>query len=650
LVNVVGAIRSLAAGAALALLVAAPVTAQAAWVDEPAPAAGCLAAHPTRAGALVAFADHQAARRDPITGTWTPIGAAGSYLADVAYGAGDDLWALHDEELWRSGDGGAFWSAVWADTSHSAMMACSPRFAISGVAADVERGTAYVAAPNVDDPGIVRVADGVGTQWNAGLPTPRAAYDVAVDPHDGAVYALVPDGVWRRAPLDAEWTHVGATPGATRLEADASTAPATIWAWHDDPGALWRSTDAGETWSSVDLPGGNGAVGQVAVGGGRVAVLEIGVWMYEWTVVWLSTDGGSTWSALAEPDDLYPAWTSSVAVDAQDLWIVAGGAVRRWVGTIPQPGAPVALRAAWNWLSGSWTAAMRVPETVEIGFWLNDPHEFDYAWLRCDAAGGACVPVATGETYVPVLADAGRTLRIQITGRSGPHATTVTSPPSFPVQGAPPLGDAPPAIGGSARAGQTLAAIPGRWVDAAEVEREWELCVGGACTTAPAGASLLLTDAHVGATVRLAETAISPYGVFVARSAAVGPVAAAPPATPAPSAPTPEPPPPPAETSPPPPPREQVVASRPRALRLPTVTGRPRAGAVLRCRTGAWAGRPTRLAITWLRNGRLRAAGPAYRVRAADKGARLACRVRASNAGGTGASTSRAVTVPRARR
>jgi hypothetical protein len=73
----------------------------------------------------------------------------------------------------------------------------------------------------------------------------------------------------------------------------------------------------------------------------------------------------------------------------------------------------------------------------------------------------------------------------------------------------------------------------------------------------------------------------------------------------------------------------------PVAVRRPSIRGRRRAGARIVCLTGVWSGPPARLRVTWIRDGRLLAThARRLRLRRADRGARLRCRVTASNPAG----------------
>jgi hypothetical protein len=93
--------------------------------------------------------------------------------------------------------------------------------------------------------------------------------------------------------------------------------------------------------------------------------------------------------------------------------------------------------------------------TANPGTWTGTGITFAYLWSRCDAAGAACTEIttATQSTYTVVTADAGRTLRVRVTGTntSGSNAVTsaqtavVTTAPTPPATGCP-TGTGPIAI------------------------------------------------------------------------------------------------------------------------------------------------------------------------------------------------------------
>jgi hypothetical protein len=61
---------------------------------------------------------------------------------------------------------------------------------------------------------------------------------------------------------------------------------------------------------------------------------------------------------------------------------------------------------------------------------------FTYAWSRCDATGGACIPItgATAKTFVLTAADVDKTLRLAVTAKNALGSATETTVPTAPVE------------------------------------------------------------------------------------------------------------------------------------------------------------------------------------------------------------------------
>jgi hypothetical protein len=70
--------------------------------------------------------------------------------------------------------------------------------------------------------------------------------------------------------------------------------------------------------------------------------------------------------------------------------------------------------------------------TADTGQWDGAPTGFDHRWLRCDANGAACMPIAgaTGSTYLLTDADAYHRIRVEVTAENGSGAATARSAPS----------------------------------------------------------------------------------------------------------------------------------------------------------------------------------------------------------------------------
>ena len=98
---------------------------------------------------------------------------------------------------------------------------------------------------------------------------------------------------------------------------------------------------------------------------------------------------------------------------------------------------PVPVNTAPPTISG--TAQQGQTLTESHGTWSNTPTGYTYQWQQCDNAGANCTTItgAKAQTYVPVAADVGHTLKVQETasnagGSSTPAtsaATTVVVPP-----------------------------------------------------------------------------------------------------------------------------------------------------------------------------------------------------------------------------
>jgi hypothetical protein len=74
---------------------------------------------------------------------------------------------------------------------------------------------------------------------------------------------------------------------------------------------------------------------------------------------------------------------------------------------------------------------------ASTGTWSGTPPIiFTYRWLRCDAAGNACVaiPGATTEGYRPTGADVGHGLRVVVTARNAAGSVSAQSMPTQPVR------------------------------------------------------------------------------------------------------------------------------------------------------------------------------------------------------------------------
>jgi hypothetical protein len=78
--------------------------------------------------------------------------------------------------------------------------------------------------------------------------------------------------------------------------------------------------------------------------------------------------------------------------------------------------------------------------TASSGTWSGNPTAYWYQWLRCDATGASCAPLAgaVGTTYTPTTTDVGSVFSVQVTA-ANEGAEAVASAHSSVVSTVPPL-------------------------------------------------------------------------------------------------------------------------------------------------------------------------------------------------------------------
>ena len=113
------------------------------------------------------------------------------------------------------------------------------------------------------------------------------------------------------------------------------------------------------------------------------------------------------------------------------------------------------------------------------------PITFTYQWRQCDAAGAGCNAIsgATRESYRPVSADVGHSLKVFVTTTSAAGTAVATSVPTAAVSpaGTPPSARPtnlkPPQILGTAQAGQILTSSVGTWTGSpTKFTYRWRRC------------------------------------------------------------------------------------------------------------------------------------------------------------------------------
>jgi len=257
------------------------------------------------------------------------------------------------------------------------------------------------------------------------------------------------------------------------------------------------------------------------------------------------------------------------------------------------------------------------------GVWTGAPAPtYAYQWQSCNAAGGGCSSIegATTSSYALGHTDVGTTLRVTVEARNSAGSASSTSEASAVVAALVPSNTTPPAISGTAQAGQTLSAATGAWSGTPPLTYayQWQSCnsFGEGCLSIPGatGASYVPGEGEVAGTLRVVVSATNSAGTASASSEATAVVLPAPPSNTVP----------------------------------PAISGTARSGQTLTAGSGSWTGAPTTYGYQWQSCNALGescsdipgATGPAYVAGEGDVGSTLRVRVTATNAGGSSTSGS----------
>ena len=159
---------------------------------------------------------------------------------------------------------------------------------------------------------------------------------------------------------------------------------------------------------------------------------------------------------------------------------------------IPSLGALIAALGVWagaavaappaNTSAPTITGTPKVGETLtaQNGTWSNSPTAFQYQWQRCNASGGGCANIAgaTEKAHLLTSADAGRTMRVRVTGINAEGAVNARSAQTAVVTpNAAPRNTARPTISGTPEAGEELTAEDGTWTNSPTAfTYQWQRC------------------------------------------------------------------------------------------------------------------------------------------------------------------------------
>jgi hypothetical protein len=177
-------------------------------------------------------------------------------------------------------------------------------------------------------------------------------------------------------------------------------------------------------------------------------------------------------------------------------------------------------------ITGSATRMSNLQATG--GTWGNDPTSFSYAWLRCDAAGANCTPIAgaTRINYVLVSADVGHTITVAVTAMNTEGTTVAGAPPTALIAPVIPELVTTGTITGPMQVPQTIQVIRSIWHTTSETRYtyQWQRCDAQAANcadiTGAKAQAYRLTTADARARLRVVNTATNTDGAVSSTTAA----------------------------------------------------------------------------------------------------------------------------------
>jgi photosystem II stability/assembly factor-like uncharacterized protein len=199
------------------------------------------------------------------------------------------LWAaVRNGGVFRSTDGGATWK-------NTAQPGSTTGSSVNSIAVS-RSGAAYVA----NDIGLFRSTDG-GTTWassKSGIPG-SYVLGVAADPTNANnLWAGGPDALYRSTNAGSSWTKTSLLDGSVLAFAFDAKTPSTLYAGSSN--GLYRSTDSGATWAMpTNVTGGFGYFGTVnaiVVDPSNSRNVYAGTANGDTYGFFRSTDGGVTWA------------------------------------------------------------------------------------------------------------------------------------------------------------------------------------------------------------------------------------------------------------------------------------------------------------------------------------------------------------------
>jgi hypothetical protein len=208
--------------------------------------------------------------------TWTSHGPQGADIEAFTVDPGSGvIYAGGGQSVWSSSDGGTNWTKAGSTQSSVTWLGADPS------------GSVMYASNDFSSCPFERSTDG-GATWTRVCAGSSGSGEVAIDEVSGDLFAEFSGSAFTSTDQGQSWTSTGTGPASVTSLAVAHGSPDQLYVGTYD-GHVWRSDDAGATFSDLGQVGTN-PIRQVVVAPDGVYAVSIE------SSVMRSTDQGQTWA------------------------------------------------------------------------------------------------------------------------------------------------------------------------------------------------------------------------------------------------------------------------------------------------------------------------------------------------------------------
>ena len=206
--------------------------------------------------------------------------------------------------------------------------------------------------------------------------------------------------------------------------------------------------------------------------------------------------GSSSWTQILAATDTTISGPGRLGLE---FYNASGAKADDWTISPDLPGGTPSVPVNTGLPTVSGTAQVGQTLTGTVGSWTGAT-SFAQQWQRC--SGTTCNPIAnaTDLTYVPIAADVGFSLRLQVTASNtaGPSqpANSAQTAAVTAATGTVPVNTGLPTVSGTAQVGQTLTGTVGSWTGASSYGQQWQRCTGATCNPIGNATSLTYRAGH----------------------------------------------------------------------------------------------------------------------------------------------------------